>query len=336
MRHAAPPIDFVITWVDDSDDVWRAQRESHRVTVDVDPEAVAPIRARDWGLLRYWFRAVAAYAPWVNHVYLVTENPVPDWMNEDSDRLTVVTHADFIPAEYLPTFNSRAIELNLHRIPGLSEHFVYFNDDMYLNAPISPDHFFADGLPRAFAVMTPLSIGNNFHHAMLNNLDVLNKHFSKPRAMRQAWRRWFSPRYGAALVQNIALLPWRRFMGFHNHHLALPMRISTAERVWDLEFTTMDQTSRSRFRELSNVNPFVLTWWAICAGEFMPASMKGYGRYFAHTDENLAEIVQAVSRGTDAMLCLNDGELSDFEADKASLIAAFDAKLPVPSEFERR
>ena len=84
-------------------------------------------------IFRYWFRAVERYAPWVNKVFLVTNGKFPDWINPDNPKLVLVKHDDYIPEEYLPTFNSCAIELHLHRIKDLSEHFVYFNDDTMLN-----------------------------------------------------------------------------------------------------------------------------------------------------------------------------------------------------------
>ncbi|MGF3055984.1 Stealth CR1 domain-containing protein [Microbacterium sp. YY-01] len=333
MNTTTPPIDFVITWVDDTDDDWRRLRDSYR-SVPVDPEAVSEIRFRDWGLLRYWFRGVDLFAPWVRKVFLVTENPVPSWLNTLHPKVEVVRHAQFIPAPYLPTFNSRAIELNLHRLPGISEHFVYFNDDMFITAPVTEDHFFYRAKPRAFAISTTLSIGNNFHHAMLNNLEVLNRNFSKQKSFVQSWWNWLSLKYGAAALQNLALLPWKRFTGFHNHHLPLPMLRSTAEHIWQVENETLSQTSHSKFRSLSDVNPFLLVWWNICSGYFAPSSIKHYGKYLVHTEENLDTITSAVSSGRYKMLCINDGDISDVDRARHELLAAFSSLLPEKSSFE--
>ena len=104
-------------------------------------------RYRDWETLRYWFRGVEKFAPWVNKIYFVTCGHVPSWLNLDADKLVHVKHSDYIPEEYLPTFSSHPIELNVNRIRGLSEHFVYFNDDTFLCRSIPKEIFYRDGKP---------------------------------------------------------------------------------------------------------------------------------------------------------------------------------------------
>src|SRR5699024_762488 len=99
-------------------------------------------RYRNFGFFKFWFRSVEKYAPWVNKVYLITSGHLPKWLDLDNEKLVHIKHSDYIPDEYLPTFSSRPIELNLHRIEALSEEFVLFNDDMFLSAPTSPSDFF--------------------------------------------------------------------------------------------------------------------------------------------------------------------------------------------------
>ncbi len=138
------PIDFVVTWVDGSDPTWCEQRDFYAKELGRASTADSgDPRFRDWDIFRYWFRAVEQYAPWVHNVYLVTCGHVPEWLKTDAPKLKVVKHTDFIPEEYLPTFSSITIELNLHRIKDLSEHFVYFNDDMFLNQSVIPEDFFS-------------------------------------------------------------------------------------------------------------------------------------------------------------------------------------------------
>ena len=123
-------IDFVIPWVDDSDPVWRAKKEKYTgIMSQVGNEEA---RYRDWDTLKYWFRGVEKFAPWVRNVYFITDDQVPEWLNLDNPKLKWVKHSDYIPEEYLPTFNSHVIEWNMHRIPDLAENFVYFNDDVFL------------------------------------------------------------------------------------------------------------------------------------------------------------------------------------------------------------
>ena len=106
------------------------------------PDVFAANRFRDNEELRYSLRSLWRFAPWVRHVFVVTNGQVPVWLNLDHPRLTVVQHADIYPnASHLPTFSSPSIESHLHRIPGLAEHFLYFNDDVLLGAPVWPDDF---------------------------------------------------------------------------------------------------------------------------------------------------------------------------------------------------
>ena len=107
--------------------------------------ASAMSRYRDNNELRYSIRSLYKYAPWIRHIYLVTNGQVPAWLNTDHPRVSVVTHAEIFPnPEDLPTFSSPAIEAHLHRIPGVSRRFIYFNDDVMLGAPVWPDSFFTE------------------------------------------------------------------------------------------------------------------------------------------------------------------------------------------------
>lgn len=126
--------DFVLLWVDGADPAWREEkrralhRVGHAAAMQMDDREA---RYREWGLLRYWFRGVERFAPWVRTIHFVTWGHLPPWLNTQHPKLHIVSHADYIPAAYLPTFNSNTIEWNFHRIPGLSERFVLFNDDFF-------------------------------------------------------------------------------------------------------------------------------------------------------------------------------------------------------------
>ena len=122
-------IDFVITWVDGNDPEWIREKEKYSQNNAGDNRE---IRFRDWGILKYWFRSIEKFAPWVNKIYFITWGHLPAWLNTNNPKLIIVKHEDYIPSKYLPTFNSHTIEWNIHRIKGLSDNFVYFNDDTFL------------------------------------------------------------------------------------------------------------------------------------------------------------------------------------------------------------
>lgn len=101
-------IDFVIIWVDDRDPEWQKSYEEYSRKEFGD---VRSIRFRDWGTLKYWFRGVEQFAPWVNKVFFITCGHYPKWLNLDHPKLKFVKHSDYIPQKYLPTFNANTIEV---------------------------------------------------------------------------------------------------------------------------------------------------------------------------------------------------------------------------------
>ena len=182
---ASYPIDIIVPWVDGNDPVWQAQRAAYQQGSTNAPasDATAAYRFRDWDLMRYWFRAIDAFAPWVRRVFFVTCGQTPQWLDTSNPRLVCVDHRDYIPEEYLPTFDSNVIELFYNRIPDLAEHFVLFNDDMFLVAPTLANDFFKDGLPKDDAILGIIYTADSydvFEHTMLSNSAVINRHFSLP------------------------------------------------------------------------------------------------------------------------------------------------------------
>ncbi|XP_076687150.1 N-acetylglucosamine-1-phosphate transferase subunits alpha and beta [Andrena cerasifolii] len=133
------PIDVVYTWVNGSDPMFLTSLKEHVPITDVN---TAASRFSDKDELRYSLRSLEMYAPWVRHVYIVTNGQIPSWLDMDNPRVTLVTHEDiFLNKSDLPTFSSPAIESHIHRIPGISDKFLYFNDDVMLGAEVWPEDF---------------------------------------------------------------------------------------------------------------------------------------------------------------------------------------------------
>ena len=146
-------IDFVVLWVDDKDEQWREQK---RKFSNEDINKITSNKYRDWDNLKYWFRGIEKFAPWVNQVFFITCNQKPEWLNENHPKLRLINHSDYMDKECLPTFNSNAIELNLWRIKELSEQFVLFNDDFFLLKETKPTDFFEKGLPKIVILNTQI------------------------------------------------------------------------------------------------------------------------------------------------------------------------------------
>ncbi len=327
-------IDFVIFWVDGSDPEWLAERRTWLGNSEF--EDASPIRSRDWRNLRYWFRGVERFAPWVRKIHFVTWGHLPEWLDRTNPKLHVVNHRDFIPAEYLPTFNSLTIGLNLHRIEGLAEQFVVFNDDMFLGRACRPERFFRDGLPCDMArlcVVQPSGIG----HIIYNDLELLNAEYTLRQVIRRHPGKWFSPRYGLSnLLKSISLMVWSFIPGLLDHHLPQAYLRRQWFRAWEQwGGAQLDATCRHRLRTLTDVSDYLVRYDLLCRGEFHPVGF-GDGCLTTLEDGTLERICNDIERQRYRLLCLNDSErIADFEAASRRLCAAFERILPEKSSYER-
>lgn len=144
-------IDLVYLWVNDKDAEWQEKRRywANKLNIlDSDFNTNSSVRFRDNGELRYSLRSAQMFAPWINKIFIVTDNQIPDWLDINHKKIKIINHKDIIPTDCLPTFNSEAIESCIANIPELSEYFLYANDDMFFAAPVTPEYFYdSEGKP---------------------------------------------------------------------------------------------------------------------------------------------------------------------------------------------
>ena len=324
-------IDFVITWVDGNDPEWRAEKAKYR------PETAGDaVRYRDWDNLQYWFRGVEKFAPWVNRIHFVTWGHLPGWLNTSHSKLNIVNHKDYIPEKYLPVFSANPIELNLYRIHGLEEQFVFFNDDMFLIRKMEPEDFFKKGLPRDCCIETALAqddIDNPFAHILMNDAALANMHYNKKQVIRKHFRKWFHPAYGAMVLRNVLMLPYREFSSFKYTHLPSAFLKETYEKIWSEEGEVLDRVCRNRFRSPEDVNQYVIKYWQYLEGKYEPQS-PSIGRFYTIGKDDPA-ILNTIRRQFCKMICLNDDAgIHDFEKTKKEIQDAFLSVLPERSSFE--
>lgn len=325
------PIDFVITWVDGSDPEWK--KEYHKYKSDTGDKR--EYRFRDMGTLHYWFRGVEKFAPWVNKIYFVTCGQKPEWLNVKHPKLVCVNHYEFIPKEYLPTFSSQAIEMNLHRIEGLSEHFVYFNDDMFLTRMTDQRDFFVDGLPCDAAVINYLAPKEEpLNLVPYVNTAAINRNFIKQQVMRDYAAKIFTLKYRKYLLKNIQFIMGKWFPGFKYFHIPSSFLKSTFNEVWEKEFELMNRTSQHKFRIMTDANQWLFQNWQICTGKFMPRNINlGYYESI-ETDDDIYKAAKIVSSGKYKMVCVNDTGKGSFELLKQELRKNFELILPGKSQYE--
>lgn len=325
-------IDFVLIWVDDSDVEWQKSKSKYKG--EAEKFNINNVRYRDWGTLKYWFRAVEKYAPWVRKIHFVTCGHVPKWLNLNHPKLNFVKHEDYIPKEFLPTFSSHPIELNLHRIKGLSEKFVYFNDDTFLNAPVSPTDFFKDGLPCDVAVLNIQNMDRfGIPNIVVNDLSIIEYYFDFKEQFKKNINKWINIKYGKLLLRTILLLPWMKYVGFYEPHLPNSYLKKTFSRVWNQEKELLEKTCRNKFRNDLDVNQWIMRYWQLASGDFFPRNPR-IGKMFDVSQE-FSQIATSIKNQTYKMICINDSEqIEDIDAMKKDLNYSFYSRLSKKSEYE--
>ncbi len=303
------PVDVVYTWVNGGDPRLREKRSRY----DSSPH---PHRYTDHQELKYSLRSVSQYLPWVNHIYVVTDEQQPEWLSEHP-KLSVVDHTEILDREYLPTFNSHVIESALHRIPGISEHYVYLNDDMVFLRPMLPTDFFTTaGFAYAFISYDalPQDGADQLYSvtAQLNALEMINQRLEC--SFRQRMKHTYYPQRRSVL-----------------HEL---------EREFHTEFQAM------RMRRFRTAKDFVTcttlhAMWAYATGRGLLRSNRTHYISVRSADARrhyrriLAEKGKPDARST---LCLNDAmSPGDREAPhyEDHLRQFCETYFPEPSPFER-
>ena len=292
-------MDAVITFVDGIDPLWQADYAAWH-----GGEAPLAKRFRDWGTLRYLLRGIERNMPFIEKVHLVVsrESQVPAWV---SDRVHVVLHSDIIPGEYLPVFNSCSIEMFLHRIPGLGEQFLYFNDDMFPVAPCKAEDFFPGG--KAAMGFSRCLIADSLYRRQTRNADRLAR---------------------KALGQGPGLF-FRR-----PQHCPSPMLRSASEAAFAaVETDILAQVSRTRTPE--NVNQYLFLDYLFYSGRALNRRLSN--KHLSLAVSSAGKIEAFLAAPTHKLCCINDVEMSDeqYSALRGRILGAFDRLLSEPSRFEK-
>ena len=268
MKDNNEKIDFVIPWVDGSDPKW-IEEYNRYITKDKAIDA-RNFRYRDWDNLQYWFRGIEKFTPWVNKIYFITWGHIPKWLNSKHPKLTIVKHEDYIPKEYLPVFNVNPIEINLHRIKGLAEKFVYFNDDTFIIKPSSQERFFKNDLPCDAGIeITFPFLGTA--HIRANVMKIINTNFSKRKQFKKNFLKWINFKYGLKnIIKTTLLQVFSKYSYFYDLHMPNSYLKTTFENVWDKNKDILNEASASKFRNSTDISQYLFKSWQLVSGNFYP------------------------------------------------------------------
>ena len=324
----------MITWVDMDDPQWKADFAKHSGKIDNLKNEMTEARFRDHGLLRYWFRGVEQFAPWVRKIHFVTCGQRPEWLNTAHPKLQLVDHSDYIPTKFLPVFNSTLIEIYMHKIPDLTPLFVYFNDDFFVINEVGKERFFTNGLPNDIAAFRHNSGMGLWSKTLKNNIRVINERFDKKEVLRRDHDKWFHPSYGKKANLTRLLQPYDKFVTLITPHNAQPYLKETFEEVWDYAGDKLTAMSKNRFRSTEDYTPELFRTWQICRSNFMP--------YNTYQDTKMfpllmrpKQAVRAIYDQSYKLICLNDNQhIRNYDQVMDNIEAAFQTILPEKSTFE--
>lgn len=306
-------IDIVLPWVDENDAVWNESRKFWQGKLNVNSVMNNDSRFRDYGTLKFVFRSIEAYCPWIRKVFFITANKPPVWLNVDSAKIEIVNHSDFIPHQFLPTFNSSVIMTNIYKIKGLNSKVIVLNDDFFFNKPMKPQDFFKGKLPKDSCEFDPIHpSGDQFSHILLNNLEIVSKYFTKHQITKGNFLKYYSLNLGLkAVIKNLLLSPYKDLLGFKNFHVPTPYIKESMQELANLEKDAFSQNN-SKFRDPSDISEWVFRYWRLCKGEFVPTNIDKQGIFFRLNEVNA--IIEELNQGKHSMICINDAaELRDSE-----------------------
>lgn len=312
------PIDVVYTWVDGNDEAWDAAREERLAAFTGTArsrESSGRARFVDRGELRYSFRSLHLFAPWVRRIHLVTAGQVPAWLDVDHPSINVVDHRDLLPADALPTFNSHAIETSLHRIEGLAEHFVYFNDDFLLGRPVRPETFFSP------AGLTPVAFS-------AQTIGLTNTDGAAP-FLKAAWnnRNLLHEAFGAATTSNLAHLPY-------------PHRVSVIEALHERFAEPLAATARSPFRsdsDLSTLSSLAQYYGLLTGTAFVNEDGADALAYVNLSNADLEWQLKRILDRDQDFICLGDHHDHALRGDRLDHVLGewFETYFPIAAPWER-
>jgi hypothetical protein len=327
-------IDFVVTWVDMNDPKWQRDFSAHSGKINNRKNEVTEARFRDHGMLKFWFRGIDKFAPWVRKIHFVTCGQQPEWLNTAHPKLKLVNHEDYIPGQFLPCYNSNVLEIYMHRIPGLSEHFVYFNDDFFIINKATEKRFFTHGLPNdiaAFRFNMGFSVWNK---CLRNNIVIINKRFDKTEVMKRDHDKWFNPKYGKKARLTKLLRPYSKFVTLRTPHNAQPYTKTTFEEVWEYAEKELTEMSVHRFRSVKDYTLELFRTWQICRSNFEPYNTYGDTKMFPLVFKS-SQAIQAIQTQSYKLICINDSEyITNYNQTMQEIQLAFESILPEKSTFE--
>lgn len=311
-------VDLVYLWVNGNDPKWIAKRNAC-IGVPTNQQENCAARYADSGELKYSLRSVELYAPWIRKIFIVTDDQVPEWLDTNNPKIQIVDHTEIMPAESLPCFNSTVIEHYLHKIPGLSEHFVYSNDDMFINKPVTPADFFAeDGLPLIYMSPKP------FRKQILSVIS-----FIRTKILKKPMNLYVQIIHNAALLVERKYGKYYGYKAHHNMDAYLKSTIENFHKEFHDEIAAMNPHHK---RSMDDFQRSVYYYVALAEnqGHLQCVSQKHSFRLHVHKRKMYKNLEQY----NPVFFCMNDSEHTT-DDDRKYSADYLEKRFPNKSRFEK-
>ncbi|MFW4406572.1 stealth family protein [Lactiplantibacillus paraplantarum] len=329
------PIDFVVTWVDGNDAMWRQKKAKYEIGENESRknDEIATNRYREFGLFKYWFRSIQKNAPWVRKIYIVTDNQTPEFLDLNNPKVEIVDHKDIINQKYLPTFDSNTIDWNLFKIDGLSEHFVYFNDDMFINKPVVPEDFFSsEGKARDTVGQSVIMPIEGYDHTLVNNTMKINQLVKKRDVLIKERAQFFSLKQGIPIfLLNVFLSVFPRFTRLYDAHTAYSFIKKDMTKAYSVLKPELHENFMEKFRTADDYSIQFVRYYQIILGHVKTQNM-----YFGQTaNTNQPEKIKQLLFNNRRAKVTNVNDKNDAtDEDLAQVVKLFERRFPDKSEFE--
>ena len=244
-------LDVVIAWVDGTDPILKQKREQYKSGKTVASDAVTATRFASDDEIYYNIASIIKYVPFVRHIYIVTDYQQPAFIDEFAkqnicsvDKIRIVDHKEIFAGyeQFLPTFNTRSIETMIWNIQGLSDYFIYMNDDFFFNQPVVIDDF----LDNKKLIIHGHWRKNAALNAKLNFRKSRFKLFGTP----------IQPRHTIAQMLSAKILGMDQFFEIHHYPHIVDKTILKDHLLTHPQLLT--EQIKYKFRDVAQVNPITL------------------------------------------------------------------------------
>lgn len=309
-------VDLVYLWVDGNDPVWQAKHNAFIGKTEESSPINCKGRYANNDELKYSLRSVEMYAPWIRKIFIVTDNQVPEWLDISNTKVKIIDHKDIMPAESLPCFNSALIEHFLYKIPGLAEHFLLANDDMYLNKAVTVDDFFTkEGFPIIRLGRRPFRKFRWFWRVNVRKKPLKNYSFTIARASQLV-----DDKYGVY------------YTGMPHHNIDSYLKSDMQRVVEDYFRDEFAANNKNRMRSNDDIQRILFSYTAL-------ALKRGKLRYVTRKESMHVEIqkerhYRRLEKFRPMFFCMNDSEYAK-DKDRKTAKEYLERRFPDKSEFEK-